>query len=56
MNSFDARLQACGVPAETRLILCYYFRPEILQAVVESLEGGDADVGACESESAKRAR
>lgn len=48
-NHWD-RLLDCGIPTETCIILCFYFSPEIIEAVIDSMKGGDHDVDSMQPE------
>jgi hypothetical protein len=54
MTDFETALKQLGVPTSTCTIICFYCKPETLQAVLEGLEGGDDDVDQLQPESTPR--
>lgn len=56
MEDYNARLTECGFSVQTRRILCFYFKPDILEAVITAMKEGDACVDPMQSESAKGPR
>lgn len=55
-EDFNALLKQHGFGVQTRQILCFYFKPDILRAVVDAMRGGDTDVDPMQSEPEEIAR
>jgi len=51
MEDFNSELKECGFDLMTRLILCFYFKPETIRAVIDATMGGDNNVDPLQSES-----
>lgn len=51
MEDFNTMLAECGLDLQSRIILCYYFRPETLRAVIDSIKDGGSGVEAMQSQS-----
>ena len=38
MDDFNTELKECGFDLMTRIILCFYFRPETIRAVIDAMK------------------
>ena len=43
MEDFNSELKECGFELMTRLILCFYFKPETIRAVIDAMQDAPED-------------
>ena len=55
MKDYESELKSCGIPVTTSIIVCFYFPPEVLDAIIESMtRSDDHHVDQLQSESTPR--
>ena len=55
MDDINSALKSCGIPASTRVVVSFYFKPEPISEIIRTMKGGETNVDPVQSQSAPSA-